>query len=307
MDAVMVQDFLSATIRIAMPLMLAALGGILSERAGTFAVALEGQMLCGALAGVVGTHFAGNLGFGLLAAAAGGALFGLVVAIATVRFDTEHMVTGIAANILALGLTSYLLRAAVGGGQAPVLRVPLLQPWPVPYLADVPFVGPLLFQQPPLTYLALALLVSVHLFLFRTRAGLTLRAVGENPLAAYAAGAQPARVRMAAILGGAVLAGLGGAVLTLQQVGTFTDGMTHGRGYLALAAIIVGRWMPIGTLAGCLLFGAAEALQIRVQTLSLPVSSYVIQMAPYILALAVLAGLQRSSRLPAAIGQPLRI
>src|SRR3979490_14524 len=116
MDALLIQDFLGATIRIAMPLLVAALGGILSERAGTFAVGLEGQMLCGALAGIIGTHFAGRLGPGLVAAAAGGAMFGAVVAIATVRFNTEHMVTGIAANILALGLTSYLLRAAVGGG-----------------------------------------------------------------------------------------------------------------------------------------------------------------------------------------------
>jgi simple sugar transport system permease protein len=306
MDALLIQDFLGATIRIAMPLLVAALGGILSERAGTFAVGLEGQMLCGALAGIIGTHFAGSLGLGLVAAAAGGAMFGAVVAIATVRFNTEHMVTGIAANILALGLTSYLLRAAVGGGQAPVLRVPMLQPWPVPGLSEIPLAGPLLFQQPPLTYIALVLFVGVSVFLFRTRAGLTLRAVGENPLAAFAAGAQPARVRTAAIIAGAALAGLAGAVLTLQQVGTFTDGMTHGRGYLALAAIIVGRWMPLGTLAGCLLFGAAEALQLRVQTLSLPVSSYVIQMAPYLLALVVLAGMQRSSRMPAAIGQPLK-
>jgi simple sugar transport system permease protein len=307
MDAALLQDFLAATLRIAMPLLVAALGGILSERAGTFAVGLEGQMLCGALAGIVGTHYAGSLGVGLAAAAAGGAAFGLVVAAATVRFDTEHMVTGIAANVLALGLTSYLLRALAGGGQAPVLRVATLQPWPVPGLADIPWLGALLFQQPPLAYLAVALLIAAHVFLFRTRAGLALRAVGENPEAAYAAGANPSRVRMSAIVAGAALAGLAGAVLSLQQVGTFTDGMTHGRGYLALAAIIVGRWMPFGTLAGCLAFGAAEALQLRVQTLALPVSSYVIQMVPYVLALAVLAGLQRSSQLPAAIGRPLRI
>ena len=306
MDAALVQDFLAATIRIAMPLLVAALGGILSERAGTFAVGLEGQMLCGALAGVLGAHFAGSLGIGLAAAAAGGAAFGLVVAVATVRFDTEQMVTGIAANVLALGLTSYLLRAAAGGGQAPVLRVAVLQPLPIPGLSELPFVGPLLFNQPPLTYVALVLLVGINVLLFRTRAGLTLRAVGENPQAAYAAGADPARVRMAAIVGGAALAGLAGAVLALQQVGTFTDGMTHGRGYLALAAIIVGRWMPLGTLAGCLLFGAAEAMQLRVQAFRMPVSSYVIQMAPYLLALAVLATMGRSSRLPAAIGRPLR-
>jgi simple sugar transport system permease protein len=216
------------------------------------------------------------------------------------------MVSGLAVNILALGLTSFMLRAMVGGGQAPVIRVATLEAWPVPLLSDLPLVGTLLFKQPPLTYFAFLAIVPVALFLFRTRAGLSLRAVGENPQAAFAAGANPARVRIAAIVAGGAFAGLAGAVLSLQQVGTFTDGMTGGRGYLALAAIIVGRWMPAGTMVACLVFGAAEALSLRVQAFNLPVSSYVIQMLPYIAALAVLAGLGRSARLPAAIGQPFR-
>src|SRR5439155_98065 len=139
-------------------------------------------------------------------------------------------------------------------------------------------------------------------FLARTRAGLTLRAVGENPAAAFAVGVEPARVRLAAVLACGALAGLGGAVLSLQQVGTFTDAMTNGRGYIALAAIIVGRWLPGGTLLGCLLFGAADALQLRVQSLRLPVSSYVIQMTPYVVALVVLAGLGRSASRPVGGG-----
>jgi simple sugar transport system permease protein len=306
MDAAAVFDFLAAALRIASPLMLAALGGILSERAGTFAVGLEGQMLAGAFAGVVTTHLASSAGLGLLASALGGATMALVVMIATVRFHAEHMVTGIASNILALGLTSFLLRAIAGGGGAPVIRVPLLEPWAVPGLSAVPLVGPLLFRQPPLTYLALLLVVPIVLFLFRTRAGLMLRAVGENPMAAFATGANPNRVRALAILAGGALAGLAGAVLSLQQVGTFTDGMTGGRGYLVLAAIIVGRWMPVGTLVACLVFGAAEALSLRVQAFSLPVSSYVIQMAPYIAALLVLAVMGRGARMPAAVGQPFR-
>jgi general nucleoside transport system permease protein len=152
----------------------------------------------------------------------------------------------------------------------------------------------------------LLLVAPLVLFLFRSRAGLTLRAVGENPLTAFAAGANPNRVRALAILAGGALAGLAGAVLSLQQVGTFTDGMTGGRGYLVLAAIIVGRWMPVGTLVACLVFGAAEALSLRVQAFSLPVSSYVIQMMPYIAALLVLALLGRGARMPAAVGQPFR-
>ena len=306
MDALVFADFLAASIRIATPLLLAALGGILSERAGTFAVGLEGQMLAGAFCGVVGTHLMASVGLGLLASAGGGMLLALVVAVATVRYHTEHMVSGLAVNILALGLTSFMLRTMVGGGQAPVIRVPILEAWPVPLLSDLPFIGSLLFRQPPLTYLAFLVIVPLALFLFRSRAGLTLRAVGENPQAAFAAGADPARVRIAAIVAGGAFAGLAGAVLSLQQVGTFTDGMTSGRGYLALAAIIVGRWMPVGTMVACLVFGAAEALSLRVQAFNLPLSSYVIQMLPYLAALAVLTGLGRSARLPAAIGQPFR-
>ena len=227
-----------------------------------------------------------------------------VVTIATVRFCADQMVTGLAVNILALGLTSFLLRGLFGRGEAPTIRVTPLAPVPIPELADVPFLGPLLFRQPALTYVGLVLVVAMLVLLHRTRAGLTLRAVGENPTAAFAGGADPVRVRTLAVIAGGALAGAGGAVLSLQQVGTFTDGMTTGRGYLALAAIIVGRWSPAGALVACLLFGATDALQLRIQGLRLPVSSYVIQMLPYIVSIAVLAGLGRGARLPAAIGTP---
>lgn len=297
-------EFLAASVRIATPLLLAALGGILSERAGVFAVGLEGMMLAGAFTGVITSHLLGSLGAGLLASMLGGALIALVVALATVRFGADQMVTGLAVNILALGLTSFLLRGLFTRGEAPIIRVPTLPPLPVPGLADLPVVGPLLFRQPLLTYVAGIAAGVVAVFLARTRAGLVLRATGEHPAAVFATGADPARVRAAALVGCGVLAGLGGAVLSLQQVGTFTDGMTNGRGYIALAAIIVGRWMPLGTFLGCTLFGAADALQLRVQGYRLPVSSYVIQMTPYVVALAVLAGLGRSARLPAALGVP---
>jgi len=306
MDTVLFIDFLSATVRIATPILMAAMGGILIERAGTFAVGLEGMMLSGAFFGVVGAYLSDSIFIGLIAACFGGMLFGLINAIATTRFDTEHMVTGLAANLLALGFTSFALRTVVGRGQAPVIHTPLLQPIPVPYLADIPFIGALLFRQPPLTYLAFAAVIAIAIFLRRTRGGLVLTASGENPLAVFAAGSDPIRTRFKALLAGGVLAGLAGAVLSLQQIGTFTDGMTGGRGYMALAAVIVGRWLPLGTLAGCLMFGATEALQLRVQAFNLPVSSYVIQMVPYLAALLVLAGIGRTARLPAAIGQPFR-
>lgn len=303
MDALIV-DYLAACIRIGTPLVFAALGGILSERAGVFAVGLEGMMLAGAFAGAVAAQVTASLGWGIVASAAGGMALALLVAVATVRFGADQMVAGLAVNILSLGLTSFLLRGLFRGGEAQLIRVAVPAPIDVPVLAGVPVLGPLLFRQPPLTYAAVGLAVVVAVFLHRTSAGLTLRAVGENPEAAFAAGADPQSVRMLAVVACGALAGLGGAVLSLQQVGTFTDGMTNGRGYLALAAIIVGRWLPLGALAGCLLFSAAEALQIRVQGFRLPVSSYVIQMTPYVIALAVLAGLGRGANLPAALGQP---
>lgn len=303
MDGTAFIEFLAASLRIATPLLFAALGGILSERAGTFAVGLEGMMLAGAFGGAVTAFVSGSTAAGLAMSALSGSGIAAIVAIATARFRAEQMVTGLAVNIFALGITSFLLRGLFGG-QTPVIQLPTLAPIAVPFLADLPGVGRLLFRQPALTYVALLFTVPLYLFLMKTRAGLTVRAMGENPAAAFAAGSDPIRVRILAIVAGGALAGLGGAVLSLQEVGTFTDGMTNGRGYIALAAIIVGRWTPFGALLGCLLFGAAAALELRVQGWGLPVSSYVIQMTPYVVALAVLAGIGRAARLPAAIGTP---
>jgi simple sugar transport system permease protein len=263
------------------------------------------MMLAGAFGGAVTTYVTGSSLTGLGVSAVSGAALGLVVAVATARFRADHMVTGLAMNILAIGLTSFLLRGLFKG-QAPVIQLATLGPVPVPYLVDLPILGHILFRQPALTYAAFALVFCMHVFLMRTRAGLTLRAVGENPSAAFAVGSDPVRVRMLAIVAGGALAGLGGAVLSLQEVGTFTDGMTNGRGFIALAAIIVGRWMPFGVLLGCLLFGGAAALELRVQGWGLPLSSYAIQMLPYLVALGVLAIIGRDARMPAAIGIAFR-
>ena len=303
MDSAALIEIVAATVRIATPLLFAALGGLISERAGTFAVGIEGMMLAGAFGGAIAVLTTASPVLGLAVAAMSGAAIASIVAIATTKFRADQMVTGLAVNILALGLTSFLLRGLFGG-RAPVIRLPTLGAWPVPYLSDIPLIGPVLFRQPALVYIALALTVAVYVFLAKTRSGLMLRAVGENPEAAYAVGTNPVLVHMAAIIVGGAFAGLGGAVLSLQEVGTFTDGMTNGRGFIALAAIIVGRWTPFGALFGCLLFGAVAALELRVQGWGLPVSSYVIQMIPYIVALALLAGIGRSARMPAAIGTP---
>ncbi|MCB8883557.1 ABC transporter permease [Acidisoma cellulosilytica] len=295
-------DFLAAAIRIATPLIFAALGGILSERAGVFAVGLEGMMLMGAFSAVIGAWASSSAAVGLLLAVLGGGAIGLIVAIVTVRYRADNMVTGLTANILALGLTTYLLHILAGTA---AIQVDPLGPWPIPGLSRIPVAGPLLFSHPPLTYLAVLGCAGLSVLLFRTQTGLLLRATGENPEAVFVAGADPQRLRMIAVISCGAIAGLGGAVLSLQQVGTFTDGMTGGRGYLALASLIVGRWHPWGAAAACLVFGAAEALEFRLQGFGIPVSSYVVQMMPYLIAIAVLAGLGRSTKLPAFIGKPL--
>jgi simple sugar transport system permease protein len=296
-------DICAATVRIATPLLFAALGGLISERAGTFAVGVEGMMLAGAFGGAIVVFTTESPLLGLFMAAWSGAAVGGVVAIATAKFRADQMVTGLAVNILVLGLTSFLLRGMFGG-RAPVIRLPTLGVRPIPYLADQPLIGSILFRQPVLVYVALLLTVVVALLLAKTRTGLALRAAGDGPEAAFAVGIDPVKVRMSAVIAGSACAGLGGAVLSLQEVGTFTDGMTNGRGFIALAAIIVGRWTPSGALFGCLLFGAVAALELRAHAWGLPVSSYVIQMLPYIAALVLLAGIGRSARMPAAIGAP---
>src|SRR3984893_8244477 len=259
------------------------------------------MMLMGAFSGAVLTFVTKNWALGLFASALSSAALALIVAIATTRFRTDHMVTGLAVNILALGLTSYLLRGLFGG-KAPVINLPTLDAIRIPWLCDLPVIGHALFDQSLLTYAAFLLVVPMHLFLNKTRNGLMLRAVGENPAAAFSTGTDPVRVRVIAIVVCGAFAGIGGAVLSLQELGTFTDGMTNGRGFIALAALIIRRGQPFRIMFACLLFGAASALAFDLQGWSLPISSYVIQMTPYLLALIVLCGIGRRARMPPSIG-----
>jgi general nucleoside transport system permease protein len=305
MDRLFAVDLLAAAVRIAAPLALGALGGLISERAGVFAVGIEGMMLAGAFGAAVGTYVTGSWALGLLLAILAGAIISSLVAVAVTRFRADQMVTGLAVNILSYGLTSFLLRGLFGG-TAPTIHLDTFQSLAIPGLSRIPLLGKVIFQQPPLTYLAILIAIAISAITYRTRAGLLLRAAGENPEAVFAAGNDANRVRQLAVVCGGGIAGLGGAVLVLQDVGTFTDGMTGGRGFLALAALIVGRWTPFGAIAACLMFGLASALEVRLQGLGLAVSSYVIQMVPYVLALVVLAVLGRSARMPQAIGRPYR-
>lgn len=297
-------DYFAAAIRIASPLIFAALGGIVSERAGVFAVGLEGMMLFGAFTGVLGAYVFGSVWLGVLSSILGGGLIALLLAIATVSFRADQIVCTIALNIFSFGITSFLLRVIFGTGAAATTKVATMQALPIPFLEQMPFFGPVLFRQPPLTYLAYVFIPLTAVLLFRTAWGLNIRAVGENPKAAHAVGISPWTTRYLSVVISGGLAGLGGAVLSLQQVGFFTENMTEGRGFIALAAMIFGRWNPWATGAASLLFGSAEALQLRIQAFGLPLSSHIVLMVPYIIAILALMGFGGRARYPAAIGRP---
>jgi general nucleoside transport system permease protein len=302
---------LAAGVRLAIPTLLAALGEIVTERAGVLNLGVEGVMLTGALGGFMATSWAEQalppasvglapwlgLGAGILA----GAAMGLLMAALSVSLRTDQVVAGIMLVALGQGATAYIYRQQFGSLTAHIAQ---MAPAPVPGLADLPVVGQVMFAQDPATYLSLAILVGVWFLLFRTSWGLALRAVGEHPTAADTSGIDVVRTRYAAVLIGSALAGLGGAVLTVAQLGIFKEGITAGRGWIAVALVIFARWRPGLALAGALLFGCATALQFRLQALNLPWLPYeVLLMLPYLLTLLVLLRAHTESA-PTALGTP---
>jgi simple sugar transport system permease protein len=272
-------------VRLATPLLLAALGGLYSERAGVINIALEGLMLAGAFTAAVVTHYAKNAWIGLLAAIGAGVLVALVHAVACIRFKANQVVSGTAINILFLGVPA-LLSGALFDSTGATPQIP--QANLIPYAPVV-----IAFALVPLTWYVLA----------RTPFGLRLRAVGENPEAADAAGVSVAGVRYAGVLLSGALAAIGGAYLAVGQASLFTRNMSAGRGFIALAALIFGKWRPVQTMLACLLFGFAEALSIQMQGVArIPVQF--IQIIPYVLTIVVLAGFIGHSRAPRALGLP---
>ncbi len=293
---------IASTIRLSTPLIFAALGGLYSERSGIINIALEGMMLAGAFTAAVVTVYTQNPWIGLLAAIVAGLLVAAIHAMATINFRADQVVSGTAINILFLGVPALLSGAFFDStGATPQLPRDQVLPdmtifnperWPV--LASI-------FNQKPLVYLALVLVVVTFYVLYRTRFGLRLRAVGENPAAADTAGVSVIKMRYAGVLISGALAALGGAYLSIGQNSLFTRNMTAGRGFIALAALIFGKWDPVGALLACLLFGFAEAMAIRMQgTVNIP--NQFIQMIPYILTMVVLAGLIRRATPPRALG-----
>lgn len=300
LDAGALVGFLGASVRVATPLLFAAIGETVTERAGVINLGLEGAMLAGALGSALGA------GAGVWSGVAVGALAGAAVAAVfaawVVGARVNQIIAGTAVTLACVGLTGTIYRQAFGTGGAG-LSLPTLGPLPVPGLSRIPVIGPALFAQPMLTYLALAFVPMVWWVLYRTRTGLSLRATGEAGPLALAAGVPVRALRFWATVFGGALAGLGGASLVLAQVGTFAENMTAGRGYIAIAIVVLGRWHPGGVTLAALLFGAATALQFLFQALGLAVPYQFFLMLPYILTLLALAGAVGRVRAPADLAK----
>jgi simple sugar transport system permease protein len=293
--------FLAAAVRVATPLLLAATGETIAQRSGVMNLGLEGVMLTGALAATLGASAAGPWTGVALAVLAGMLLAG-VFALVTVGARADQVIAGTAITLGAIGLTGTVYRQAFGAAGAG-LDLPTLPPIAVPGLSALPVLGPALFSQPAPTYIGLLAVPAVWWFLFRTRPGLAVRAAGEAAGTARAAGVPTRLVRAAATVAGGGFAGLAGATLVLAQVGTFAERMTAGRGYVAIAIVVLGRWHPVGVAVASLAFGAAMALQFLFQTLGLGVPYQLFLMLPYALALLALAGVVGRVRPPADLGR----
>lgn len=299
-------ELLEAAVRTATPLALAALGETVVERAGLINIGLEGVVLAGAFGGLVaagGAASGGGLTVAFLGAAAAGMALAAVFALFAVSLRADQIITGTAINLLAFGLTGALYRGLYGATGA-ALSIPTTGTTRLPGLAAIPLVGPALFDQPAPTYLLYVLAPLVWWWLTRTHAGLALRAVGERPEAARVAGIRVARVRWLALLFGGALGGLAGGTLVLAQTGTFAEGMSAGRGFIAIAIVVLGRWHPLGALAAAFVFGAASALQYVFQAMGWTLPYQLFLALPYVLTLLALAGLAgRRVSAPAALGK----
>jgi general nucleoside transport system permease protein len=298
-------SLLASMIRLSTPLILAALGGLFSERSGVINIALEGMMLSGAFTAAAVTARTGNPWLGLMAACVAGLLVAFIHAVASIEYKADQVVVGTAINILFLGIPALVSGAMFEStGATPQLpREQVLPDWNIPLIDQIPKVNEVLSGHKPIVYFALAMVPITYYVLFKTRFGLRLRAVGENPEAADTAGVSVKKLRYAGVLLSGLLAAIGGAYLSIGQNSLFTRNMTAGRGFIALAALIFGKWHPVGAFLACLLFGVAEAVSIRMQgVVNIPVQF--IQIIPYILTLVVLAGFIGRAIPPRALGIP---
>lgn len=301
MEALLV-PFLEAMVRTATPLAFAAFGELVTERAGVINLGLEGAVIAGCLGALVAAGAGGPLA-GFVGGAAAGVALSALFAFFVITLRTDQIIAGTAVTMLGLGLTGTLYRLLYGSAGA-ALGTPTIAPFAIPVLVDIPLIGPALFRQPAPTYALYLALPLLAWWLHRTHAGLALRATGERAEAAEAAGIATGSVRWAAILFGGVMAGLSGATLVLAQVGTFNEGMSAGRGFIAIAIVVLGRWSAWGTAAAALVFGAAFALQYLFQATELAVPYALFLALPYLLTLALLAMMRGRSAAPEGLAKP---
>ena len=295
--------FLASTIRIACPILFAALGENISEKAGVLNVGLEGMIMAGAFTGYAMMFFTGNLLISLLGGILAGALCGLAHAFISITLKQNQMVSGLAINIIMIGLTSYLNRVLFGVYLVPKAITPM-QSWKIPVLGDIPVIGTILFNHIPLVYISILLVPIIHVLLNYTSIGLKIRSVGEHPLAADTLGINLKRVRYYCVLFCGMMAGLGGTFLSLGNMNIFLDEMSAGRGYIALAAVIFGKWKPFGVLGAVLFFSGAEALSTRLQAVGSNIPVEYLGMLPYLATVIALAFTAKKGSGPAALGQP---
>jgi simple sugar transport system permease protein len=294
---------LESTVLRSVPIAFGALSGVLCERAGVINIAIEGMLLFAAFAGALVASVSGSLWVGLLAGAAVGGLVAWFLGVLSIRYRVDQIVGGTVINIMALGLTSFLASQVLQQNQE--LNNPgRFQNVPIPLLSDVPIVGPVLFNNNVFVYLMLAIVAISYVGLFNTRWGLRVRAVGEHPRAADTVGIRVLFTRYRNVILGGIVAGIGGAYFSLGAVGRFEEGMTAGRGFIGLAAMIFGRWNPIGALGAALIFGFADSLQVKANILRVGIPNEFLAMAPYLVTILIVAGAAHRVRPPAADGKP---
>ncbi len=295
---------MAGAVTLAVPLVFGSLSGVLCERAGVVNIAIEGQLLLGAFSAAVVATVTGNVYVGLISAAVAGALVSLVLAVVSIKYLVNQIIVGVVLNVLISGLTSFLFSTLLTADPEHLNKPGRLQAVDIPFLADIPIIGPILFHQSLVGYLMYVAVIVVYVGLFHTKWGLRVRAVGEHPQAADTVGINVNRTRFINVLMGGAIAGIGGSFFTLVSVDAFSKDMSGGRGYIALAAMIFGRWNPIGAFLAALLFGFADNLQSIITIIGSPVPSQFMAMLPYALTVIAVAGLVGRSRPPAADGIP---
>jgi general nucleoside transport system permease protein len=292
------------TLNFATPLILGALCGVICERAGVINIAIEGQFLVGAFTAAVVASTTDNAVAALVAAAISGVLMAALLAVFSIKYLVNQVVLGVVLVVFASGITGYLFDQFLQEDAAGLNTPEVLHAVKIPLLGDIPFIGPILFNQTPLVYLTYAAVAVVTFVLFETRWGLRVRSVGEHPKAADTVGIKVKRIRYQAVLSAGILAGLGGAFFTVGYAGSFNKDMTAGNGFIALAALIMGRWHPIGAMVAALFFGFATQLQSQLQIIQTPIPGELLLMAPYLATIVAVAGLVGRVRAPKADGEP---